>query len=92
MIQLELENKIVSLGRKLQGKDIKQNFDSSTKILDQIISSQRSVYDRSGLGYNQKYTKMGSISKITENDKRSYAETIRESIKKEYCEPLKENM
>ena len=40
-IHVELENEIVSLLRKLQSKDIKENFDNSTKILDQIISSQR---------------------------------------------------
>ena len=48
-IQVELENDIVSLKGKLQSKDIKDNFDKRTKILDQIISSQRSVYDKSGL-------------------------------------------
>ena len=35
---------------------------------------------------------MGSISTVTENDKISYVGIIRESIKKEYCEPLKEDM
>ena len=35
---------------------------------------------------------MGSRSKVTENDKRSYADINRESIKKEDCEPLKEDM
>ena len=29
-IQVELENEIVSLRRKLQSKDIKKNFDKST--------------------------------------------------------------
>ena len=87
-----MENEIVSLRGKLQSKDIKHNFDKSTKILDQIISSQRSVYDKSGLGYNQKYMKMGSSSKITENDKRSYAEIVREFAKKKVCESLKEDM
>ena len=82
-----MENEIVSLRGKLQSKDIKQNFDNSTKILDQIISSQRSVYDKSGLGYNQNNTKMGSSYMVTKNDKRSYVDIIRESIKKEYCEP-----
>ena len=91
-IQVELENEIVSLRGKLQSKDIKQNFDNSTKILDQIISSQRLVYDKSGLGYNQNNTKMGSSSTVRENDKRSYADIIRESVKKEDCEPLKEDM
>ena len=55
-IQVELENEIVSLRGKLQSKDIKQNFDNSTKMLDQIISSQRLVYDKSSLGYNHNNT------------------------------------
>ena len=46
-IQVELKNEIVSLKRKLQDKDIKQNFDKGIKILDQIISSQRPIYDKS---------------------------------------------
>ena len=50
-IQVELENEIVSLRGKLQSKVNKQNFDKGTEMLDQIISSQRSVYDKSGLGY-----------------------------------------
>ena len=91
-IQVELENEIVSLRGKLQRKDIKQNFDKSIEILNQIISSQRSVYDKSRLGYNQKDTEMESSSKITKNDKRSYVEIVRESVRKEDCEPLKENM
>ena len=60
--------------------------------MDQIISSQRSVYDKSGLGYNQNNTTMGSSSNVTKNDKRSYADIIWESIKKGYFEPLKEDM
>ena len=35
---------------------------------------------------------MGSSSKITKNDKRSYADIFRESTKKKICEPLKEEM
>ena len=65
-----------------------KNFDNSTKILDQIISSQRSVYDKSGLGYNHNNTEMGSGSKVTENNKISYADITR----KEDCERLKEDM
>ena len=51
-IHLELKNEIVSLRGKLQRKDIKQNFDNRTKILDQIISTQRLVYDKLELAYN----------------------------------------
>lgn len=35
---------------------------------------------------------MGSTSTVTENDKRSYANIIKDSVKKEDCEPLKEDM
>ena len=35
---------------------------------------------------------MGLRSTVAKNDKRSYADIIRETVKKEYCEPLKEDM
>ena len=76
-IQVELENEIVSLRRKLQSKDIKKNFDKRTKILDHIISSQRKINDMLGLEYNQNNVEMGSSSKIIENDKISYVEIVR---------------
>ena len=92
-IQVELEDEIVSLNGKLQSKDIKQNFDNNTKILDQIISIQRSVYDKLGLGYKQNNTEKGSSSLVIENEKRSYADTtIKDSVKKEECKPLKEEI
>ena len=91
-IQVELENQIVSLGKKLQDKDIKQNFDKYTEILDQIISIQRPLCDKLGLGYNQNNPKMGPCSKITENEKRNFAELVREFAKKKGSEPLKEDM
>ena len=46
----------------------------------------------SRLGYNQQNDEMGSSSKITENDKRSYEDIVRESTKKKDYEPLKEDM
>ena len=91
-IHVEMENEIVSLKGKLQSKDIKKNFDNNPKILDHIINNQISVYDKSGLGNNQNNTKMGSSSMVIENDKRSYEDIIQESIKKEDCEPLKEDI
>jgi hypothetical protein len=44
-----LEEEIVTLRKDLQKKDIQEN---NTKILDEIIRSQRSYYDRSRIGYN----------------------------------------
>ena len=75
------------LRRKLQKENIKQNFDKNTEILNQIISNQRSIHDKRGLGYNQKLDELGSSSKIGKGDKRSYVD-----IAKENCEPSKENL
>ena len=91
-IHVELEDEIVSLRGKLQSKDIKNNFYSGTKILDQIISSQRLAYNKLGLGYNNNNTKTVSSFMVTENEKRSYANTIKESVKKEDYKPLKEDI
>jgi hypothetical protein len=63
-----LEAEVVSLRKDLQKKDMQQK---STKILDQIISSQRSSDDRSGLGYNQVQNEKGSSSKTTETGSRT---------------------
>ena len=83
---------IVSLEGKLHNKDRKHNFENNTKILYHIFSSQGSVYDKSGLEYNQNNTKIGSSSMLTENEKISYVDTIRDSVKKEDCKPLKEDI
>jgi hypothetical protein len=48
-----------------------------SKVMDDIINSQKSHLDNSGLGYNQ--IEKGSISKTTEQETnpKSYAETIK---------------
>ena len=50
---------------------------NSSKVLDDIINSQKYHLDKSGLGYNQ--TEKGSSSKTTkqETNPKSYAETIK---------------
>jgi hypothetical protein len=52
-----------------------------SKVLDDIINSQKSHLDKSGLGYNQ--TENGSSSKTTEKETntKSYVETIEENRK-----------
>ena len=45
-IQAELEKEIMVLRRKLQKENTKQNFNRSTKILNQIIDSQRPINDK----------------------------------------------
>ena len=45
-----LEADIVTLRKDIQKKNIKNN----SKVLDDIIISQKPYHDKSGLGYNQK--------------------------------------
>ena len=54
-----LEADIVTLRKDLQNKNMQNN----SKVLDDIINSQKYHHDKSGLGYNQ--TEKGSISKTT---------------------------
>jgi hypothetical protein len=55
-----LEAEIVTLRKDLQNK----NMQNRSKVLDDIISSQRPNHDKAILGYNQ--TKKVSSSKATE--------------------------
>jgi hypothetical protein len=57
-----LEAEIVTLRKDLQKKNILNN----SKVLDDIISSQKPHHDKSRLGYNQ--TKKGSSSKTIEQE------------------------
>jgi hypothetical protein len=72
-----LEAEIVTLRKDIQ----KKNMQNSSKVLDDIINSQKSHLDKSRLGYNQK--EKGSSSKKTEKETnpKSYAETIKEDRK-----------
>jgi hypothetical protein len=57
-----LEAEIVALRNNIQ----KKNMHNSSKVLDDIISSQKSHLDKSGLGYNQ--TEKLSSSKTIEQE------------------------
>ena len=52
-MQEEFEKEIVSLRRNLEKENIKQNFDKSVEMMNQIINNQRPIHDKSGLGYNK---------------------------------------
>jgi hypothetical protein len=54
-----LEAKVVALRNDIQ----KKNMQNSSKVLDDIINSQKSHPDKWGLGYNK--TEKGLISKTT---------------------------
>jgi hypothetical protein len=68
-----LEAEIVTLRKDIQ----KKNMHNSSKVMDDIKSSQKSHLDKSGLGYNQ--TEKGSSSKTTEQEAnpKIYTETIK---------------
>jgi hypothetical protein len=68
-----LEAKIVTLRKDLQ----KKNMQNNSKVLDDIIRSQKYHHDKSGLGYNQ--TEKGSRSKTTEQE--TYPKIFAETIK-----------
>jgi hypothetical protein len=62
MIIGNLEADVFTLRKDIQ----KKNMQNSSKVLDDIISSQKSHLDKSRLGYNQ--TENGSSSKTTEQE------------------------
>jgi hypothetical protein len=68
-----LEAEIVTLRKDLQ----KKNMQNNSKVLNDIISSQKPHHEKSELGYNRK--EKGSSSKTTEQETspKSYAETIK---------------
>jgi hypothetical protein len=68
-----LEAEIVTLRKDLQ----KKNMQNSSKVLDEIISSQNPYHDKFVLGYN--HTENGSSSKETE--KETYPKSFIETIK-----------
>jgi hypothetical protein len=73
MIIENLEADIVTLIKDLQKKNMKNN----SKVLNDIINSQRPNHDKFGLEYNQ--MEKGSSSKTTKQETypKIYAETIK---------------
>jgi hypothetical protein len=72
-----LEAEVVTLRKDLKNKNMQNN----SKFLDNIINSQKSHHDKSGLGYNQ--TEKESSSKTTEQETypKSHAEIIKGDTK-----------
>jgi hypothetical protein len=55
-----LKIEVVSLRKKVQ----ENNMNQSSQVLDQIISSQRSTYDKTGIGYKSAVTNGCSSSSV----------------------------
>ena len=81
------EAEIVSLKNKLQTKDIAKGYDNSSKVLEQIISNQKSFFDKTGIGYKQN-TNEASSSMLTDNEKKPkrYAEVVKDYKNEEEIE------
>ena len=79
------------LRRKIQKENIKQNFNKSTEILNQIIDSQRPIHDKTGLGYNQRNDELGSSSKTMKDYKKSYIYIVKENLQEAGTSKLEEN-
>lgn len=59
---------------KLQNKNKQQDI---SKILEEIINSQRPHSDKSGLGFDSKYVDKGSGTKKIEDKYKSYKDALR---------------
>jgi hypothetical protein len=79
-------NKIKLLKSELEKEKKRSNFGNSSKILDEILSSQSSPNNNTGLGYTQDSTStsQGSVKRPI-----SYANALKGSLRREYN---KENM
>ena len=52
-VKENLEAEIISFRKDLQKRDLNQSFENRSKILDQILSSQKYFHDKHRFGYKQ---------------------------------------
>jgi hypothetical protein len=76
----KLETEIVQLKRELEKGNNQSIFENSSKILNDILNSQRSPNDKIGLGYDQDST---SAKQNTDKQPISYADALRIPLKRE---------
>lgn len=84
-VKENLEAEIVSLRKDLQKRDLNKKFEMSSKMLDQILSSQKSFHEKSGLGYKQQEDNESSSSMKARKETKpsNYANIIQETLKDE---------
>ena len=90
-MQAELEKEIIVLRRTLQKENSKHKCNRSIEILNEIIYSQRSINEKTGLGYNQRNDELGSSSKTTKDDKKSYMDIVKENLQEAGTSKHEEN-
>ena len=69
--------------RKLDDGSIKSKFENSSRILDDILSSQRPSSDRSSLGFVKEKNPESFPVTNQEGSKKSYVEVLKTPAKKE---------
>jgi hypothetical protein len=76
----KLEAEIKLLKGELEKEKKRSNFGNSSKILDEILSSQRSPNNKTGLGYTQDSTStsQGSVKRPS-----SYADALKGSLRRD---------
>jgi hypothetical protein len=72
-----LEDEIIQLKGKLEKGDIQSKFENNSKILNNILSSQRSSTDKTGLRYDPSTEQKNGKQPI------SYADALEKSIRRE---------
>ena len=80
----KIAEEIMQFKRNLDEGSIKSKFENSSRILDDILSSQRPSGDRSGLGFvEEKKPESFLVCTNQEGSKKSYAEVLKTPAKKE---------
>jgi len=72
---------------------IQQNFANNTKLLDEIINSQRPCNEKSGLGCKSTFVKnSSSVTTEKEVEQKIYVDIVKDPIKKEESMIAKETV
>ena len=79
----KLAKEIMQFKRKLDEGSIKSKFENSSRILDDILSSQRPSGDRSGLGFIKEKKPESFLVTNQEGSKKSYGKVLKTPAKKE---------
>ena len=79
----KLEKEITQLREGVDEKSIKSKFENNSRILDDILSSQRPSSDRSGLGFVKEKKSESSPLTNQRGSTKSYVEVLKKPVKKE---------
>ena len=81
----KLEKEIARFREGVDEKCIKSQFENSSRILDDILNSQRSSSDRSGLGFVKEKKQERFPLTNQRGSTKSYVEVLKSPVKKEKC-------